>query len=235
MRIDVSGLMLRRPSGVLSLDGVSFALGEGDFCAVRGTSGAGKSSLLGVLGGHVAPTSGRVFIDSYCLSAGSLTRLRPQIGQVYQDHRLVGQASVLANIAAGYAPKLPLWRALSGRIPRHVQQRAAMLMDALGLDGALLARPVGTLSGGQAQRVGIARALIANPRLILADEPVSSLDPETARRTLKVLAAQARANGATVICTLHQPDLADAFANRTLVLDHGRTADAALTSGQAAA
>lgn len=227
MRIDVSGLTLRRPSGVFSLDAVSFSLNERDFCAVRGTSGAGKSSLLAILGGHIAATSGRVFLDGSCLSPRSLTRLRSQIGQVYQDHRLVRQASVLANIAAGLAPALPLWRVLSGHFPKHIKQRATVLLDALGLDEALLLRPVSTLSGGQAQRVGIARALIARPRLILADEPVSSLDPDTAYRTLTVLSDYARASGATVICALHQPELAAAFANRTLVLDQGRTADAA--------
>ena len=235
MRIDVSGLTLRRPSGVLSLDAVSFALGEGDFCAVRGTSGAGKSSLLAILGGHIVPTSGRVFVDGYCLSPGSLPQLRPQIGQVYQDHRLVPQASVLANIAAGSAPTLSFWRALSGHFPKRIQQRAAMLLNAFGLDEAMLLRPVATLSGGQAQRVGIARALIAKPRLILADEPVSSLDPATAHKTLKVLADYARESGATVVCALHQPDLATAFASRTLVLDQGRTEDAALAPVQATA
>ncbi len=142
---------------------------------------------------------------------------------------------MLANVAAGAAPDLPLWRALSGHFPKVVMERAAMLLEALGLEQALLPRPASTLSGGQAQRVGIARALIAKPRLVLADEPVASLDPEAARRTLAVLADYARESGATVISALHQPDLAETFANRTLVLDHGRTVSCATSPGLAAA
>jgi phosphonate transport system ATP-binding protein len=222
MRVDATNLSLRHASGVLSLDAVSFSLAEGDFCAVQGASGAGKSTFLGILGGHMVPSSGRIFVDGHLFNAETLGRLRPHIGQVYQDHRLVGQASVLANIAAGTAAKLPLWRALCDVFPKPIRKRAAELLNALGMDEAMLDRPASTLSGGQAQRIGIARALIGKPRLVLADEPVASLDPETARLTLTLLADCARESGATVICALHQPDLAVAFANRRLVLDNGR-------------
>lgn len=235
MRVEATDLTLQQASGVLSLDAVSFALDEGSFCALQGMSGAGKSTLLGLLGGHVAPTGGRIFIDVHVLNAATLAQLRPLIGQIYQDHRLVRQASVLANIAAGLAPTLPFWRALTHTFPAAVEARAARLLDDLGLEATLLRRPASTLSGGQAQRVGIARALMAKPRLVLADEPVASLDPQTARLTLSVLADYAREHHATVICALHQPELVAAFATHTLNLDQGRLVSSASHAGIKAA
>lgn len=235
MRVETSGLTMCQASGVLSLDAVSFSLAEGSFCALQGASGAGKSTLLSLLGGQITPTQGRVFIDGHLLNPNTLARLRPQIGQVYQDHRLVRQASVLANIAAGLAPTLPLWRALTQSFPAPVKARAARLLEALGLEPTLLLRPASTLSGGQAQRVGIARALMAKPRLVLADEPVASLDPQTARLTLSVLADYAREHHATVICALHQPELVATFATHTLNLDQGRLVSTASHAGIMAA
>ncbi len=235
MRVEISDLTLSHASGPLSLDAVSFSLEEGSLCALQGMSGAGKSTLLGLIGGHIAPSSGRIFIDGLVLNPATLARVRPQIGQVYQDHRLVRQASVLANIAAGLAPTLPLWRALTHTFPAAVEARAATLLDALGLETTLLRRPASTLSGGQAQRVGIARALIAKPRLVLADEPVASLDPQTARQTLSVLADYARDHRATVICALHQPELVATFATHTLNLDQGRLVSSVSNAGIVAA
>lgn len=235
MRVETSDLTLSRVSGVLSLNAVSFSLEEGSLCALQGMSGAGKTTLLGLLGGHITPTGGRIFIDGHVLNPVTLARLRPQIGQVYQDHRLVRQASVLSNIAAGLAPTLPLWRALTHTFPAAVEARAARLLDALGLETTLLRRPASTLSGGQAQRVGIARALIAKPRLMLADEPVSSLDPQTAQQTLSVLADYAREHHATVICALHQPELVATFATHTLNLDQGNLVSSVSHAGIVAA
>lgn len=235
MRVDATNLTLRHATGVLSLDDVSLSFAEGGFCALQGPSGAGKSTLLGILGGHIEPSGGCIVVDGHLLNATTLRRLRPHIGQVYQDHRLVEQASVLANIAAGMASKLPLWRALCGVFPKPIRNRAAELLNALGLEDALLDRAASTLSGGQAQRIGIARALIGKPRLVLADEPVASLDPEAARQTLTVLADFARKNGATVICALHQPDLAMAFATHTVLLESGRLVSGTARTGNGAA
>lgn len=230
MGVNIAGLSARHPDGTEALDAVDLDIAPGTFCAVMGPSGSGKSSLLATIGGRLNPRNGTIRLDGVELGPRTLPRLRPCIGQVFQDHRLVAQASALANVLAGAAPSLPLWRIVSGQYPAPLVARARDLLRSLGLDDACHGQRAGALSGGQAQRVGIARALVGNPALVLVDEPVSSLDPATARQALQVIAACAAQSGATVICALHQPDLAASFAGRIIEVDRGQiVADLAVT------
>lgn len=136
----------------------------------------------------------------------------------------MGATSVAANIAFGALPETPLWRALIGRPSPAQREKACALAAAVDLAPDLLARRVDTLSGGQRQRVGVARAFMLDPSIVLADEPVASLDPAAARTVLGLLRREARARAATVLCTLHQPDLAAEFADRVVGLVDGAVA-----------
>lgn len=235
LSISVAAMTLRHANGTVALDRVSLELGEGSICAIMGASGSGKSSLLATIGGRAMACQGRILLGGTLLLPQTLPGLRPMIGQVYQDHRLVRQSSVLANVLAGAAATLPLWRVLTDRYPTDLVERAGYLLDLLGLDESFLSRRLDSLSGGQAQRVGIARALIGGPRLILADEPVASLDPPTALRALRAISSVARETGATVVCALHQPDLAASFAQRIIHLQKGRIVSADGSVGRDAA
>lgn len=222
LSISASGLTLRHATGDPVLDGAAVEIAAGSVCALFGPSGSGKSSLLAALGGRLMPCRGRILLGETLLDRRSVARLRPAIGQAYQDNRLVMQATVLANVLAGLAPATPLWRVVTRRFATTQVDRAVDLLDRLGLDASLHHRRAGSLSGGQAQRVGVARALAGRPRLILADEPVANLDPQTARLVLDVIAHEARTRGTTVVCALHQPELATTFADRVLMLHEGR-------------
>jgi len=140
---------------------------------------------------------------------------------VHQDFALAGRASVAQNVLSGAAVEMPFWRVMLGLASPPHRARACAVADAVGLEPEMLARRVDELSGGQQQRVGIARALMLDPRVILVDEPLSSLDPATALKMLTLLKSHARATGATVVCNLHQPDLARQFADRIVGLDAG--------------
>ncbi|MEI2415149.1 phosphonate ABC transporter ATP-binding protein [Orrella sp. JC864] len=213
---------MRYANGTVALDSVSLALPRGQFCVVLGSSGAGKSTLLRMVNGLVRPTSGRVSVQGVPVSPASLARLRPRIGMVHQQFNLVTRASVAANVLSGALPVLPAWRALLMRYPRELRERACALLEEVGLQPEHLHRRVSELSGGQQQRVGLARAFMLNPPLLLADEPVASLDPRISAQVLALMRQQAGERGTTVLCSLHQVELARAYADRIVALRHGR-------------
>ncbi len=202
---------------LMAIDRLTLEIPTGQFCAILGGSGAGKSSLLRCVSGLGPLKTGRVTIDGVPPSEA----LRRQIGVIPQAFGLSGRARVATNVMAAQASHGPLWRALTGFYPLADRERATHLLAALGLEEGQLARRTDALSGGQQQRIAIARALLPVPRLILADEPVASLDPATAERALTVLREEARRSGATILCTLHQPDLARRFADRVITIDRG--------------
>jgi phosphonate transport system permease protein len=204
------------------LDGVTFDVPPGQFCVVLGPSGAGKSTLLRSLNGLTAPSGGRVLVDDVEVGRRTLKDLRPRIGMVYQGFNLVTRASVASNVAAGALAKIGLARAVFGFPPRWVQDKACALLAGAGLKEEHLRRRASALSGGQQQRVGIARALMLDPEIILADEPVASLDPGTSAEILHLIRREAKARGATVLCSLHQIDLALDVADRIVALKAGR-------------
>lgn len=214
--IGIAGLGVRHAGGDAALADVTLYIPAGQFCAVLGASGAGKSTLLRAVAGLVDADEGRILYDG---RAPDRT-LRRRIGLIPQDFALCGRASVAQNVMA--VADIAPWRSFTGLYPLPERERVARLLAGLGLDEIHLARRADSLSGGQQQRVAIARALLHRPAVILADEPVASLDPATGEATLALLRNETLSLGASVLCSLHQPALARRFADRIIMLDAGR-------------
>jgi len=212
------------PANVLALDDVSFDLPKGQFLAVIGLSGSGKSTLLRCINRLVEPTSGHIFLDDQDVTAANseeLRRIRRRIGMVFQHFNLVHRSSVLTNVLAGRLGYTnPAW-SLINRFPKADIEKAKKQLDRVGI-GDKINQRADALSGGQQQRVGIARALMQDPDIILADEPVASLDPVLAHSIMQYLEKINREDGVTVICSLHFLDLVHRYASRAIALNAGR-------------
>lgn len=215
------GIDKRFANGTRALQEVSLEIPRGQFCVVLGPSGAGKSTLLRVVNGLAVASAGKVSVDGVAVTPSTLGTIRPRIGMIHQQFNLVERSTVLANVLAGALPRVPLWRSFLNAYPSALRRKAARLLHEVGLDAVHLTRRVTELSGGQQQRVGIARAFMLDPAVVLADEPVASLDPKTSRDILDLLRHASQVHGATVLCTLHQIDLAREFADRIVALRGG--------------
>jgi phosphonate transport system ATP-binding protein len=220
--------------GPLTIGGVSFRVHSAEFVAVLGPSGAGKTTLFRCIAGLIAPSEGCIRV----LGADTRElrrRQRCHIAVIFQQFNLIGRRSALGNVLAGRLGHVSAWRGMTGRFSREDKLWALECLDRVGmLDHA--ERRADTLSGGQQQRVAIARAIAQRPGVILADEPVSSLDPQTSRDVLDLLRDVCRKEGVAVVCSLHQTDLARAYADRIVGLANGRVVmDAAATAFDAAA
>lgn len=222
MDIQLDDCSLTYSSGHRAIDAVSIAIPSGQICVILGTSGAGKSTLLGMINGVAMPTSGRVVLGGTIVTAANARSVRRNVATVRQDLGLVARSSVAANIVAGVVAHMPIWRVLLGLPSAAHRARACALAAAMGLDPEHMGRRAERLSGGQQQRVAIARALMPAAPMILVDEPVASLDPLTARTALALLRNEAKRSRATMLCTLHQPDLVMDFADRVIGLERGR-------------
>ena len=222
--IRARGLCKRYPGGTVGLDGVSLDVGAGEFVALIGSSGAGKSTLLRCLNGLVTPTAGAVSIGGLPVTGASregLRSVRASVGFVFQQFNLQRRLSVLDNVLVGTLSRVDPWRSLLGRFPGGEVERARRTLRRVGLAG-LEDRRADTLSGGQQQRVAIARALAQGPRVLLADEPMSSLDPALSRSVMELLRDINREDGLTVIASLHVLDLALTYGQRIVGLRAGR-------------
>ncbi len=211
------------PDGTQALREVSFTVEDGEFVAIIGLSGAGKSTLLRCINRLIEPTSGRVIwngIDITAASPRELRRIRRQIGMIFQQFNLVKRVTVLTNVLAGRLGYVNPWLSLLGYFPPAEVQRAMWALERVGL-ADLADKRADELSGGQQQRVGIARALMQEPRLLLADEPVASLDPVLAHSILRYIEELNRKEGVTVICSLHFLDLVHRYATRVIGLKDG--------------
>lgn len=222
MRVQLTAVGKTYPGGAAALDDVSLDIPAGQVCVLLGASGSGKSTLLRCLNGLVTPSAGLVLLDGVQLTKASLPQLRRRIGMVHQSGALSPRLDVARNVLAGALAETSATRALLGLFTQDQKRRAASLVASVGLDEQHLARRAGDLSGGQQQRVGIARALMAGPSLVLADEPVASLDPRTGAEIASLLVAETRKRGATLVCSLHQLDLARGMADRIVALADGR-------------
>jgi phosphonate transport system ATP-binding protein len=227
-RVDVEviraeALVKRYPPDVRALEGVSLAIRTGEFVAVLGPSGAGKTTLFRCLTGLTRPDSGAVVVggrDIMRARGRELARARHDIALIFQQFNLIRRLPALANVLVGRLAAIPTWRVLARRFTRADRQLALRCLDTVGLLDKAYTR-ADQLSGGQQQRVAIARALAQEAKVILADEPVASLDPESAATVLESLRTAA-ASGVAVVASLHQVHLARAYADRIVALRAGR-------------
>ncbi len=212
------------PNGTVALKDVSFQVEDGEFLAVIGLSGSGKSTLLRCINRLIEPTSGKIIwnnIDVTALPASEMRNVRRQIGMVFQQFNLVKRSSVLTNVLSGRLGYVSPFTSLFNYFSPADRERAMRNLDHLGLADKAHVR-ADSLSGGQQQRVGIARALMQEPKLILADEPVASLDPVLAHSILKYLEQMNKERKITVLCSLHFLDLVHRYATRAIALKDGQ-------------
>ena len=210
--------------GTLALDDVSFEVPDGEFLVILGLSGAGKSTLLRCINRLIEPTKGRIVWDGTDIAATSreeLRRIRRHIGMIFQAFNLVERSSVLTNVLTGRLGYVNPWRSIIHHFPKEEVDSALRNLDRVGI-ADLAHKRADELSGGQRQRVGIARALMQEPHLMLADEPVASLDPVLAHSILRYLEQLNKEDGITVICSLHFLDLVRRYASHVVGLKDGQ-------------
>jgi phosphonate transport system ATP-binding protein len=220
--ISFTNLGKNYPDGTRALVDVTFDVPRGQFCVLLGSSGAGKSTLLKCANGMVDPSTGRIDFANTEITACNRRQLQRRMAMIHQHFCLVPRLSVEANIITGAIAVLPLWRIMLGAWPVELRRRAAGLTAEMGLTEEQFRRRCADLSGGQQQRVGIARAFFLQPQLVLADEPVASLDPATSEGVLAALRQKAATSSTTVLCSLHQVELAREFADRIIGMKAGR-------------
>jgi phosphonate transport system ATP-binding protein len=224
--LEVRDLSLRYPNGTLALADFSISVGAGELVIVLGGNGSGKTTLLRCIARTLAPSAGEVWVNGTNLTrltGDRLRRARLELAVISQQAALVRRRSVLANVATGALGRHGgVWTALGG-LPRSELAAARLYLDEVGL-APLAGQRAGTLSGGQAQRVAIARALAQRPRVLLADEPVASLDPEASEDLMRLLRRLAAEEDLAVLCVLHQVELAYAYADRVIGIRDGTVA-----------
>ncbi|MBC8401525.1 MAG: phosphonate ABC transporter ATP-binding protein [Candidatus Marinimicrobia bacterium] len=209
------------PNGTHAVDKVSFTAPEKMFTVILGPSGAGKTTLLRTVNRLVNPTGGNINIDGIEVTDQNLKQIRTGVGMIFQQFNLVGNLSVLLNVLSGYLGTHQKWWSNLYLFPKANRLRALDLLDRVGLIDKAYNR-ADELSGGQQQRVGIARALMQKPRVLLADEPVASVDPLTSQGILALLKELCREKNLTVLCSLHQVDLALQFSDRIIGIADGK-------------
>ncbi len=212
------------PNGTVALTDVNFQVNDGEFLAVIGLSGSGKSTLLRCINRLIEPTSGKIIWNDIDVTAAPLSELRNirrQIGMVFQQFNLVKRSSVITNVLSGRLGYVNPYQSLFNYFSPSDHKRAVDNLAQLGLADKALVR-ADSLSGGQQQRVGIARALMQEPKLVLADEPVASLDPVLAHSILKYLEQMNKERKITVLCSLHFLDLVHRYATRAIALKDGQ-------------
>lgn len=213
-----------RFNGATALDVPQLRVHAGERLFVLGRSGSGKTTLSRVLKARVRPTRGEVRVLGEPLSGldrRDRIRLQRRVAMIDQEFHLVPRMSVIANVLCGALGRVRPWKSLMGIYPTAEWQKAEAILKEVDLEG-LGERRIETLSGGQRQRVAIARALMQEAEIVLADEPVSNLDPELAEDSLELLVAVTDRRDVTLIVNLHQPRLAKQFATRVLGLHQGR-------------
>lgn len=222
--ISLTGVSKRFPNGTLALDNVSLEVPKGQLLSLIGLSGSGKSTLMRHLNGLHKPTSGSVKVLGAEVSSASnreLRAVRRNVGFVFQQFGLVGRATCLENVLSGALGRLGGPRYGVWSYPKQLRREAFDHLDRVGLAPQAYQR-ADTLSGGQMQRVAIARTIMQQPEILLADEPVASLDPESSAQVLELMLQVATEEKMTIIVTLHQVELAMGWAHRIVGLRDGR-------------
>jgi phosphonate transport system ATP-binding protein len=221
--LEIRNLTKVYDDGTVALKNVSFTVSEGEFLIIIGLSGSGKSTLLRCINRLIDPTEGEILwngVDITKLEGDELRKVRRKIGMVFQHFNLVKRSSVLTNVLAGRLGYTSSKQSLFGRFSKKDIERAYKSMERLGITDQAKKR-ADELSGGQQQRVGIARALMQEPEMILADEPVASLDPVLAHSILHRLKTLNEEDNLTIICSLHYLDLVQKYSSRVIGLSYG--------------
>mgnify|MGYP000878534908 FL=1 len=221
--LEIRNLTKVYDGNVQALDNVSFNVKQGEFLAVIGLSGSGKSTLLRCINRLVEPTKGEIIWDGEDIikaSQDELRKIRRQIGMIFQHFNLVERSKVLTNVLAGRLGYTNPAMSLVNRFSKKDIEMAYRQLERVGITDQANKR-ADELSGGQQQRVSIARAMMQNPRIILADEPVASLDPVLAHSIMQYLEKINKEDGVTIICSLHFLDLVHRYANRAIALNAG--------------
>jgi phosphonate transport system ATP-binding protein len=222
--LEIKNLTKIYDDGTVALRDVSFEVQQGEFLVVIGLSGAGKSTLLRCINRLIEPTEGQVIwdgVDVTAASSGELRIIRRQIGMIFQQFNLVRRSSVMTNVLSGRLGYVNRWTSVLNRFSDKDREMAIQALERVGIADQANKR-ADELSGGQQQRVGIARALMQQPRIILADEPVASLDPVLSHSILGHLEQLNQEEGITVLCSLHFLDLVQRYASRVIGLRDGR-------------
>ena len=223
-RLEVKDLRIRyNKSGPEILKGISFSVESDDFLAIIGPSGAGKSTLIRCINRLVEPTSGDVFFDGINiigLNQGEMRKIRCKMGMIFQEFNLVERMSVIDNVLSGRLGYTSTIRSLFKMFPKSDIQKALEYLDRVGLSDFVEKRAT-ELSGGQRQRVGIARALMQNPKLLLVDEPTSSLDPKISREVMGMIKKMSEEENVPVLCNIHDVVLALEFSNKVIGIQDG--------------
>jgi len=210
--------------GTKALKDVSFSVPDGEFLVVIGLSGSGKSTMLRCINRLIDPTEGEIIwngVDLAQLKGEELRKARRKIGMIFQHFNLVRRSPVLTNVLAGRLGYTSSWSSLLGRFSTKDKEKAFEAIKRLGIEDQTYKR-ASELSGGQQQRVGVARALMQDPEMILADEPVASLDPVLAHSIMQYLEILNKEDKMTMICSLHYLDLVQRYATKVIGLKDGR-------------
>ena len=221
--LEIKNLTKVYDDGTVALKNVSFEIDDGEFVIIIGLSGSGKSTLLRCINRLIDPTEGEVVWNGTNVETATpdeLRLIRRQIGMIFQHFNLVKRSSVLTNVLAGRLGYVNPWRSVLNRFPSEDRRRAMEALERLGIADQAHKR-ADELSGGQQQRVGVARALMQQPKMILADEPVASLDPVLAHSILTHLEELNQEDGITMLCSLHYLDLVQKYATRVIGLRDG--------------
>lgn len=209
---------------VLALDNVSFEVNKGEFLAIIGLSGSGKSTLLRCINRLIEPTSGQIIWNNLSITSSSqeeMRFIRRKIGMVFQHFNLVSRSKVITNVLSGRLGYINPTLSLINRFPQSDVELAIKQLERVGIADQAYKR-ADELSGGQQQRVGVARAMMQDPEMILADEPVASLDPVLAHSIMQYLEKLNKEEGVTILCSLHFLDLVHEYADRAIALNQGK-------------
>jgi phosphonate transport system ATP-binding protein len=219
----VEGLTCRFGSKA-AVDNASFSVDRGSFVGVIGRSGAGKSTLLRMLNRLAEPSEGRILfegLDVTALGGRELRQWRARSAMIFQQFNLIGRLDVLTNVLMGRLSDVPSWRSLAQMWPEKDRALALSALDQFDM-ATYAAQRADQLSGGQQQRVAIARALVQQPEIVLADEPIASLDPRNTKIVMDALLRINKHFGITVLCNLHSLDLARDYCDRLIGMASGR-------------
>ncbi len=219
--LKITHLEMTFDDGTVALKDVSLEVGQGEFVVILGPSGSGKTTLIRSINGLVTPITGEVVLNGQRVCKENLREIRKRIGTIFQNFNLVGNLSTINNVLTGLLDSNGTLASLLYLFKKEQKIRALECLDRVGILAKAHVR-ADRLSGGQQQRVGIARAIVKKPVLLLADEPVASVDPLIAFNILSLLKDINVSHGITVICNLHQVDFALRFADRIVGLAGGR-------------